>query len=80
MRYSSWTTSPAHRVPDVQAEDHLGHLPPGQLAAGGYSRTARSGLAGGLAGSRAGQAGRTGAVAGVAAAGTGRCVAQRIPR
>ena len=32
MRYPSLMTSPAHCVPDVQAEDHLGRLPPGQLS------------------------------------------------
>jgi len=45
-------------LPDVQAEDHLGRLPPGQLTAGGYVPGC---LSGSLAAGQlrlAGQAGR----------------------
>jgi hypothetical protein len=32
--------APGAHLPGVQAEDHLGRLPPGQLPAGGYQRRA----------------------------------------
>lgn len=53
----------ARDVPGMQAEDHLGRLPPSQLMLAGYWPAGSFGSAGGrLAGGQAGEAGR--AVAG----------------
>ena len=63
MRYSLQTTSPAHRVPDVQAEDHLRPPPTwsAELLAGMAGQFPWSWPAVRQAYEPAGLAGRTGA-------------------
>ena len=81
MRYSLQTTSPAHRVPDVQAEDHFRPPPtwPAQLLAGTAGQLPGSWPAGWRAYGPVGLAGRTGTIA-RRGGGGGRCVADPTRR
>ncbi len=40
--HGAWNMCTGFRPQGVQAEDHLGRLPPGRLTAGGYEPGARS--------------------------------------